>query len=188
MFKKGLGFAVLPFVLSVTLHAHSSSNNLFGHSLFDEMQRMQEEMDRLFSQMQHPKVVHPSLTWQNRATFESKGDHYRLNTGIKEHQDNEIKITLDQRLLSVRAKVVLEEENQSKQGSYQSRSISIYQQSFRLPKDAKEEGLKAHYEKGSLVITLPKAPSTAVEIPITPTNVKAPATPTEVKESNATGV
>jgi len=162
--KKAL-LAMMALVTSLSLHANDPFfNDPFGDDIFKEMMQMQRDMDRMFERMHQrmqqrsTALISPIGTYKvaRLSQFVDKGDYYEFKTDIPESKENTIKLSVDNHILTVDAKVVKKEETK-RAGivSYQS-SMSMYQRALSLPADADESSMKSVYKDGYLVITFQK--------------------------------
>ena len=162
--KKALA-VLLSLAASVSLYANDPfSSDPFGDDIFKEMMQMQQQMDRMFEQM-HKRIqqrsaalISPLGSYKiaQKSQFVDKGDHYELVTDIPKSKDNNIKISLQNHILNIDAKIIKKSESKSNGiSSYQS-YMSVYQRSISLPQDADESSMKSDYKNGYLVITFAK--------------------------------
>jgi len=138
-----------------------------SYNPFEEMRKMQEEMDRMFAKF-HQRMMQESLFKSFPSTFPSspaidlkdKGDHYLLKADIPGSKESEIKVTAKDGVLTIEAKSVKveqkeEERNDSKFIKHE-RFEGVYMRSLTLPQDADADKLKSDYKNGVLEITIPK--------------------------------
>lgn len=135
---------------------------------FEEFQRMEEEMDRLFDQSFNfmrrsglqgfgaGSMLSPSMDLQDN------GDTYVLAAELPGAEKADIAVNVEGRMLTIRAETRMEEEDvQSGRLFRQERRYGTYERSVYLPGPVDSEHMKATYEDGVLRIELPKA-----EIPV----------------------
>lgn len=167
MFGKKRLLFLLPLMLISTLQA----NDPFGEAIFKEMYQMQKEMDQLFERMQQRAIqsTHQYATMapipDNTLTgtsglLEDKGTHYEYNTQIKEGQNSQITISIENNILHFKASTDISKNENQPHGQTQEHFVSMIQRSQVLPDDADAGSLKSAYVNGILVISLQKSKST----------------------------
>ncbi|OYY30324.1 MAG: hypothetical protein B7X69_09280 [Sulfurovum sp. 39-42-12] len=174
MFGQKLSFLLLPLMLGGTLQA----NDPFGDDIFREMYQMQKEMDKLFERMhqraqdrtQHfSNTPHASLSGTS-ALLEDKGGYYEYNTQIKENQDSQISVTIENGILHMKVST----DSSKKENQTQEHFVSMIQRSQSLPSDADAGTLKSEFKNGFLIITLQKKQqevnTSAQPLPVPQTN------------------
>ncbi len=86
-----------------------------------------------------------------RSTVEITDDKYVINVDLPGHKKEDIEISLEDDILTVKANRKQEE----KQFILDERYYGELSRSYRL-QDVKDEGIKANYENGVLAIVVPK--------------------------------
>jgi HSP20 family molecular chaperone IbpA len=86
-----------------------------------------------------------------------KGTHYEYNTQVREGQDKQVNISIEEGVLHFKATI---EEN-SETGQSRQHYMRMVQRSETLPKDADPTTLKSEYKNGFLILTLEKIKSSA---------------------------
>ncbi|MDM5271557.1 Hsp20 family protein [Sulfurovum sp. zt1-1] len=190
MFKNKITFLLVPILSAITLQANDPVlDDPFGDDLFKEMYEMQKEMDKVFErmnqrmqmrsqQLSQPNMQYhmPSLTPTNESIFIDSGTQYLYNTGIEANKDNEINLSVRDRVLTFRAKVT-HTSNTQQQGIQSRQSFtSVMQRSQRLPDDADEQSIKMEEDNGMIVVTVQKQKNSHIQIP----------TPKPMEEKRAT--
>lgn len=156
MFGKKLSFLLLPLMFASTLQA----NDPFGDDIFREMYQMQKEMDKLFERMQqraqertqHFIITPPASFGGTSSLLEDKGGYYEYNTQVKENQDSQISVTIENGILHMKVST----DSSKKENQTQEHFVSMVQRSHSLPSDADASTLKSEFKNGFLVITLHK--------------------------------
>ena len=156
MIGKKLSLLLLPLMLGGTLQA----NDPFGDDIFKEMYEMQKEMDKLFERMhqraqertQHLINTSPASFGGTSALLEDKGGYYEYNTQIRENQDSQISVTIENGILRMKVST----DSSKKENQTQEHFVSMIQRSQSLPSDADAGSLKSEFKNGFLVITLQK--------------------------------
>jgi HSP20 family protein len=138
-----------------------------SYNPFEEMRKMQEEMDRVFAKF-HQRMMQESLFKSFPSTFPSapaidlkdKGDHYLLEADVPGSKESEINVTARDGVLTIEAKSVkVEQKEQEKNDSKfirHERFEGVYMRSLTLPQDADANQLKSDYKDGVLKIIIPK--------------------------------
>lgn len=153
---------LLPLLATVTLNAHHNNyydpfEYFFGNSFYEEIERMQKEMNRAFEKMQQQRYkyqIQPKYPTQQtkrvfiNRDFIDKGDHYLLKTQIPEMKKGKVDIKTENSLLKIYAK-------ESIKTAYSS-SISIYQEEYIVPKNGDIKTIKIDYKNGFLVVYIDK--------------------------------
>ncbi|MCK4636339.1 MAG: Hsp20/alpha crystallin family protein [Methanomicrobia archaeon] len=129
--------------------------------IFDEIRRIQEEMDRMFSSI----YTRPSLPSKRIKPFNyreplldviDKGKELLVQAELPGISKGDIEIDLNENTLTIKAskkKVVTEE----KEGYfYQERGYAGYYRTVPLPTKVDPDKIKAKYNNGVLEIILPK--------------------------------
>lgn len=156
MIGKKLSLLLLPLMLAGTLQA----NDPFGDDIFKEMYEMQKEMDKLFERMhqraqertQHFINTSPASFGGTSTLLEDKGGYYEYNTQIRENQDSQISVTIENGILRMKVST----DSSKKENQTQEHFVSMIQRSQSLPSDADASSLKSEFKNGFLVITLQK--------------------------------
>ena len=145
------------------------------YTLFDEMRRMQEQMDNMFDNF----FVNDPFDKRNKLLLEGpkKGEfatsHYRQPVSDIYETDKEIvaevempglekkdiQVNIDQNGIEVRAEKKAEtKQEDKKKGIYRfERNYSGFYRHFSLPTNAVADKSNAEYKDGILKITIPKA-------------------------------
>jgi len=129
--------------------------------IFDEIRRMQDEMDRMFSSI----YTKPSLPSKGIKPFNyreplldvvDKGKEFLVQAELPGVDKDDIEIDIDDDTLTIKAskkKLVTEE----KEGYfYQERGYAGYYRTVPLPTKVNPDKVKAKYNNGVLEIILPK--------------------------------
>lgn len=150
---------ILPFLAMISLHA----NDPFGDDLFQEMYRMQQNMDKTFAHIHQQMRQNQHTLYSNQLLpsplaknlFEDKGESYTFDTGIKEKENNQIEINVEQGVLHLKTT----QSTHQNQNNLQSSSMRMSQTSHTLPQDADASTLKSSYENGLLILSFDKIKS-----------------------------
>jgi len=192
MLKNKIIFLLVPLYSALTLQANDPFfDDPFGDDLFKEMHEMQKEMDRVFERMHQRMQMRsqqlsqpnmqfhlPSLNPSQESIFIDKGTYYLYNTGIEANKENEINLSVQDGMLTLKAKVTQISNTQQQGMSAQQSYTSVMQRSQSLPKDADVQSVKMEEENGMIVVTIqkkkssPKTTSSPQEIPKKPVEEK----------------
>lgn len=132
---------------------------------FAEMERMQEEMNRMFNEsFRHASLaggaggILPQAFFEPEIDFQDRGDHYLLTMDIPGMEKDKLNIDVADNVLTVSGERTSEAQNGDRQKGFYSmeRRTGAFSRTIPLPPDASGEGLKAGYEKGELRIEIPK--------------------------------
>jgi HSP20 family protein len=141
----------------------SNIKAVFDKNPFEQMQKMQKEMDKIFNNMSSnfsamPEFeqffndvnIFPSLN------IEDKKDSYVISLNIPGSDKNSIKINVENSILSVEAQT--KKLNDKKSSNFLQKEIyeGSFVRSITIPKDASADKLSSDYKNGVLTITLPK--------------------------------
>jgi HSP20 family protein len=175
MLHKKISFLVVPLITALSLQANDPFNDPFfkdpfGDDIFKEMMQMQRDMDKMFEKMHNrmqqrsTRQINPLGTFQikSQSQFVDKGDHYAFISSIPESKENQIDIHTQNGVISITAKVVQTQENNTSNSYSSSSTMQMYQQSMPLPVDADEQSVNMKYEDGKLVITVQKKKGTTI--------------------------
>jgi HSP20 family protein len=136
---------------------------------FVEMQKMQQQMDRIFEQF-HQRMRLDSnfakfdtLGSRPAVDFEDKGDHYIVKANIPGADGQKINVTAQNGTLKIEATTQKSEEKkeESKEGKFikHERFFGSYTRILSLPADADEGSIKTDYKDGVLTVTIAKKKS-----------------------------
>jgi HSP20 family protein len=141
-----------------------------GMDIWTRMKRMQEEMDKLFSDFftePKPFLLLPSKEKTESAEFpialdKAKADLYETDKEIVAKFDipgvekSDIDVEIDNGFLKVKVEKKSEKTEKKKGTFISERSYSGYFRSIPLPSYAKTDEATAEYKNGVLVIRMPK--------------------------------
>lgn len=132
---------------------------------FSEIERMQAQMDRMFSQtlrnFSSMGALDPSGTaafFEPDVDIQDKKDHYLIRMDVPGLEKDQIKIEVTENALTVSGERKSEQtQEDERQGFYRmERSYGSFHRQIPLPHDVKPEGVTANYEKGVLTIKIQK--------------------------------
>lgn len=131
---------------------------------FAEMERMREQMDRLFEsslnrfRRSSKTPTAWSFTFSPQMDLSDNGDEYIVRFDLPGIDKSKITVKLEDRVLTVQGATA--EERQEEQGGHvirMERRSGQFSRSVTLPGPVKSEGMKAEYENGVLTVKIPKA-------------------------------
>jgi HSP20 family protein len=82
---------------------------------------------------------------------------YELKAEIPGLKKEDVKLTLEDNVLTLQGERKEEAENRKKNIQISERVYGRFQRSFRLPREVKAENIKAAYKDGVLTVEIPKA-------------------------------
>lgn len=132
-------------------------------NLFEEVQRMQQELDNAFRRLStnHADEPYFKLAFNNffyapSLDVASKNGEYIIKTDIPGVKKDDIKITVENNVLNIRAEInTFNDENYSKY-IRKERYMSKFQRSVSLEHEVDFSKMEYKYEDGVLTITIPK--------------------------------
>ena len=142
-----------------------SAKDIFANDndLFQQIQYMQQEMDKIFNNFNSNFMSIPSFreSFSNigvapLSDFKDNGKEYEIKMNIPGGTDNKTIIKVDDNQLSVQADI--ESSKDDNNGNYfrQERYIQKFFRLFTLPSDADGSKLEKSYKNGILTIKIPK--------------------------------
>jgi HSP20 family molecular chaperone IbpA len=130
--------------------------------LFARMDKMQEEMDRVFADSFHGFGLTPELArsldlGRSDQSFDirDEGDHYLVQAHLSELNMNKVKVSAEGQTLKIEVKS--QETGKNGNAGTFSREQAYSEQIVELPGPVKSQKIKVDKKGGMLVITLPKA-------------------------------
>lgn len=125
-----------------------------------DMQRLQARMEQAFAQSfgAAPVAIPGDAT---RITLEQHPDDYVVRASIPGARENDIKVNLDGRLLSISSQSSGSEQQTAQQGQVTSETTysGAFEETFTLPGPVAASGMKSDFKDGVLTLTIPKATS-----------------------------
>ena len=91
--------------------------------------------------------------------MEDKGTHYEYNTQIKEGQNSQIDISIENGILNLKVTTDTTAKTEQPHMQTQQHYVGMMQRSETLPTDVDATSLKSEYKNGILVLTLQKIKS-----------------------------
>jgi len=133
---------------------------------FEEIQRMQQHMDRMFSSTLNRLHASPSFGPVAADSFylpeldlREEEDNYMVTFDLPGIEDSRIDIRVDGRRLSISGErnETIEQEDDSGRIIREERRLGKFERSLTLPGPIDREAVVTNYEDGVLTIALPKA-------------------------------
>ncbi len=124
-----------------------------------DMVSLQREMNRVFDSFFNG-VDEPGLlngTWAPAVDVAEGEDSYTVKMELPGVKKDDVKITLESNILTIRGEKKAESEVKEKNYHRTERSYGSFQRSFTLPTTVKNDRIDAVYKDGILTVTLPKA-------------------------------
>ena len=129
---------------------------------YEEMQHMQEEMEKMFGESFsrfHLNTPLGSLSKTPEIDLQDKTDHYLVTVNAPGAEESSINVKLDGQLLSISIKTEQgKQENADQNGDYRYRErfVGEFHRVLTLPGPADADNMKTEYRNGVLTITIPK--------------------------------
>jgi len=154
--------------------AHSSINDNFFNSTpyntqtwnpYEEIQRMQRDMDRMFNDAFNRFNNSPDFQPLFRESFttpemdlQEDNDKYTVIVNLPGSDKDNISVNLNGQILKVQGEQKLEKQNKDRQGNiiFQERRSGAFQRSITLPGPVKQAGMKTRVDNGVLTVIIPK--------------------------------
>lgn len=127
---------------------------------YEEMQRMQEEMEQVFNQS-FSRFHHNSPLGSYSKTpdldLQEKPDSYVVTVNVPGADESSLNVKLEKQVLQISVKTEHIEDN-STNGKYkqQERFRGEFHRSLKLPSEVQEDKMKTDYRNGVLTINIPK--------------------------------
>ena len=115
-----------------------------------------DEMNRLFGDF----ITWPTHQWEGwtpAANFVETEDAYTVEIDVPGYDREDIEVTLEQGILSIRGERNEEREEQTGTYHLRERSVGQFTRSFSLPRSVDAGRLEANLDSGVLRVQLPKA-------------------------------
>ena len=128
---------------------------------FRGLQSLQNDMNRIFEDFfRGDNLVNDSFfshDWNPAVDIVENKDNYILKAELPGMNKDDVKITLENNLLTIRGEK--KNEYDKKEGNYHrvERSYGSFERAFTIPGSIKANDIDAQYSDGVLTLTLPKA-------------------------------
>ncbi|MFP4473226.1 MAG: Hsp20/alpha crystallin family protein [Candidatus Omnitrophota bacterium] len=129
---------------------------------FLEMQRMQQEMNRMFQDSFSSGGDKGQGVFSSRMGFDydfdmmDKGDHYEMVFDMSGLDEDSFNIEINQGSLTVQGERLSEETQQDPNAVVRARSFGSFMRTIPLPPDADTGKVETKKQEGQLIIRLPK--------------------------------
>ncbi|XP_057454178.1 26.5 kDa heat shock protein, mitochondrial [Lotus japonicus] len=124
-------------------------HELFPSSLGNALMQATENINKLFDNM--------NLTpWSLSGRVKEWDDHYKLRYDMPGIAKEDVKITIDDGMLTIKGEHKEEKEEGDDDEYWSSSSYGYYNTSLVLPDDAKGDEIKAELKDGVLTVTIPR--------------------------------
>ncbi|WVZ26218.1 hypothetical protein V8G54_004762 [Vigna mungo] len=121
----------------------------FPSGLGNALMQASENINRVFENM--------NLTpWSLSGRVKERDDHYKLRYEMPGMAKEEVKITIDDGVLTIKGEHKEEKEEGEDDEYWSSSSYGYYNTSLVLPDDAKADDIKAELKDGVLIVTIPR--------------------------------
>ena len=154
-----------PKLPNLTFPKPGQDEELFKHqpwNPYEEMQRMQKEMERLFGDSLsrfHMNTPIGSLSKVPDIDLQEKSDRFIVTVNAPGADESSLDVKLENRILHISIKTEhVEDQTEEKNGqySYRERFMGEFHRALTLPGPANAAKMKTDYHNGVLTITIPK--------------------------------
>lgn len=121
---------------------------------------MQKDINRMFENFFRGGLEDSSLmtsSWSPAVDIAETGDEYLAKVELPGVDKNDIKITMENNILTIRGEKQQEKKEKDVNFHRVERFYGSFQRSFELPGSVKTEKMDAEYKDGILTIHMPKA-------------------------------
>jgi HSP20 family protein len=126
--------------------------------LASEFVNMQREIDKMFDRFRGGiSDDSNSSAFMPVVDIVERKDDYLVKVELPGVNKNDVKITIQNDILTIRGEKKLEKETKDENYHRVERSYGTFQRSFTLPSSVKSDKIDATYDNGVLSISLPKA-------------------------------
>jgi HSP20 family protein len=129
---------------------------------FEEMERMREEMDRMFEGAFDNRDGNPGgmfntdISYNADFDIEEKEDQYIVRIEVAGIDKNKTDIEINNGFMTVSGEYSSMEEEQNPRGFYSSRSIGSFMKTIPLPADADTAKVKTEVKEDIVIVTFPR--------------------------------
>jgi HSP20 family protein len=127
---------------------------------YEEMQRMQDEMEQVFNQSFSRFHHNSPLGAYGKIPdldLQEKSDSYVVTINVPGADESSLNVKLEEQILHISVKTEhIEDSNASGKYKQQERFRGEFHRSLRLPSEVQEDKMKTDYRNGVLTITIPK--------------------------------
>jgi len=133
-------------------------NEISTWSPFRDLVNMQREVGRLFDGLFNESDGDGNFvtSWSPRADVSENNESYVIKVELPGVNKNDVKITLHEKILTIKGEKKQEKEEKDRNFHRVERSYGSFERSFSLPSGVKSDKIDAAYKDGVLTVTLPK--------------------------------
>lgn len=128
---------------------------------FRGLQSLQQDMNRIFDEFFRGDLLANdsffARDWNPAVDILENNDHFVLKAEIPGMTKDDVKITLENNVLTIRGEKKNETEKKEENYHRIERSYGSFERSFTIPGTIKVNEIDAQYKDGVLTLTLPKA-------------------------------
>ena len=144
---------------------------------FQEMNLMQQRMDRIFTDtfrksQEYSDILKNNISVKSGISFNTTADAYLVKANLPVADKKDINIEVNGRNLVITSKTKKEQEEKTRNSYNAQSSYNNFLSSFMLPEDAKIDKITSDFKNGVLTITVPRevinkqAAKKAVKVPV----------------------
>lgn len=154
-----------PTLLTPTVPKLDQNDDFFkgkSWSAYEEMQRMQQEMEQIFGESFsrfHLNMPLGSLNKTPEVDLQEKPDRYVVTVNAPGAEESSMSVKLEDQLLSISIKTEQAKEETDKKDEnyrYRERFVGEFQRVLTLPGPGDAAKMQTEYRNGVLTITIPK--------------------------------
>lgn len=135
-------------------------NNLVKWDPFRELEDISRQLNRVFgrfpSRFETDRELMAMADWTPSVDISETDTEYVIKGEIPGVKKEDVKITLENGLITLRGERKQEKEEKDKKFHRIERSYGSFVRSFRLPDNVDENAVKAEFKDGMINVTLPK--------------------------------
>ncbi|MCF6173035.1 MAG: Hsp20/alpha crystallin family protein [Campylobacteraceae bacterium] len=142
----------------------SDLDKIFAGNPFEQMQKMQQNMQKIFNTMnsrfasmpEFEKFFKNNMSMSPALNFKNYKDRYELSVSIPGSEKNSIKIDIKNGILSIKANTKKLKNEKGSNFIKKEMYEGIFTRSINLPSNVNAGKMKTEYKNGVLKIILPK--------------------------------
>ncbi len=127
-----------------------------GLDIFQDMDDMQREMNRLFKLTGFPKETNGGTLWALVVDITDEKDNIRVRAELPGLKKEDVEVSVEGDILTIKGEKKQEKETKEKDYIRSERYYGAFHRSFTLPAGVDAQKVNASYKDGVLEITLPK--------------------------------
>ncbi len=143
--------------------AVSPSHPRRGWDPFQEMNRIREEIDRMFTHSLNSRgpafnggMFNSSLNFDNDFNIKEKGDSYVMEVEVGDINKDNIDIEINEHSITIKGEMSAKKEETGPQSMFSARSYGSFLKTLPLPEDADAEKIKTDVAENKIIVTIPK--------------------------------